>query len=248
MKRMIFRGAFRWVLLVVFFESLTTLGQVPTGGANSAMIRLFGDSLSFTAKADIQVYNTNRVVWLRMPSQFSGAETKLRVDVDLGQIQSKLVAPSVLAHFKQIGTDRISSVIRPDKKAIYIIYPGAQSYANIPLSGEDAQIAGQKVEKKPLGKETIDGHACVKNFSTVKSAKGTVLIQAVTWNATDLKDFPVQIQTQENGNITLMRFQQVSLAKPAPAVFELPAGFKQYSNPQDLAAAAEKKGAVRAKK
>jgi hypothetical protein len=247
MKKLIFRGALRLGLLVVILESLTVFAQMP-GGANSAMIKLFGDNAAFTARADVQVAGTNRVIWLRMPSTFYLADTKLRVDVDLAQIQSRAVKPADVAHEKQLGTERITSVVRPDKKAIYIIYPGAQSYATMPLAAEDAQIASQKLEKKPLGRETIDGHACVKNFSTIKSPKGAVLLQAVTWNAADLKDFPVQIQTQENGNTTMMHFQQVTLAKPATAIFEPPAGYKQFSNPLDLHAAVEKKAGGRAKK
>jgi hypothetical protein len=247
MKKLIFRGALRLGLLVIFLESLTAWAQMP-GGANSAMIKLFGDNAAFTARAEVQVAGTNRVIWLRMPSTFYSADTKLRVDVDLAQIQSRVVRPAEIAHEKQIGMERITSVVRPDKKAIYIIYPGAQSYASMPLAAEDAQIASQKLEKKPLGRETIDGHACVKNFSTVKSPKGAVLLQAVTWNAADLKDFPVQIQTQENGNTTLMHFQQVSLAKPAASLFEPPGGYRQFSDPQALHTAAEKRAGGRTKK
>ncbi|HWD91423.1 MAG TPA: hypothetical protein VG938_03650 [Verrucomicrobiae bacterium] len=247
MNKLIFRGALRLGLLVLFLELLTARAQMP-GGDNSAMIKLFGDNAAFTARAEVQVAGTNRIIWFRMPSTFTEADNKLRVEVDLGQIQSRAVGPAVIAHYKQLGIDRVTSVVRPDKRVTYIIYPNARSYATMPLAVEDAQIASQKLEKKPLGRETVDGHACVKNYSTVKSPKGAVLLQAVTWNAADLKDFPVQIQTQENGNTTLMHFQQISLAKPAATLFEPPAGYKQFSNPQDLQDAAEKQADGRKKK
>ena len=44
-----------------------------------------------------------------------------------------------------------------------------------------------------------------------------MLLQATTWNATDLKDFPIQIEIKENGNTTIMHFMNVNLAKPDPA-------------------------------
>ena len=87
------------------------------------------------------------------------------------------------------------------------------------------EIANQKLEKKPLGKETIDGHPCVKNQSTVKSPKGVVLLQATTWNATDLKDFPVQIEINENGNSTIMHFMQRQPGETGSAAFRNPRRF-----------------------
>lgn len=243
MKDSIFRSGFCLGLLAMVLMALSAVAQMPGPGANSAMIKLFGDNLAFTSRATIQVAGSNRMIWLQMPSTFSGADTKLRVDVDLNQLQSRAVDPKMIAHYKQVGLDRVTSVIRPDRKTTYIIYPGVQSYANMPLSEEDAQVVNQKLEKKPLGKETVDGHPCVKNLSTVKSPKGTVLIQAVTWNATDLKDFPVQIQTQENGNTTMMHFQQVSLVKPTPGLFEPPSGYRKFGDAEDLRIAAENKNA-----
>jgi hypothetical protein len=243
MKKPIFRDALPLVLLVVFLNSLPALAQMPdaAGGVNSAMIKLFGDHLGFTARADVQVFNSNRVMWFQMPSAFAAAETKFRVDVDLKLARSSTIKPATIATFKQLGLDRVTSVIRPDKKAIYIIYPGAQSYANMPIANEDAELATQRVEKKALGRETIDGHACIKNLSTVKSPKGVVLLQATTWNAADLKEFPVKIETRENGSTTVMHFQQITLGHPDPKLFEPPAGYKQYGNPQDLLVAAYKK-------
>jgi hypothetical protein len=249
MKKLIFHGALRLVLLAGLLKTLTATAQMPdAAGVNSAMIKLFGDNLAFTARADVQVFNSNRVMWLQMPSAFAGGNAKLRVDVDMKFLKSPAIKPATIATFKQLGMDRVTSIIRPDKKAIYIIYPGTRSYANMPLSIEDSELAKQKMEKKPLGRETIDGHACVKNLSTVKSPKGTVLLQAFTWNAADLKDFPVQIETKENGSTTIMHFQQVTLATPDPRLFDPPAGYKQYSNPQDLLTAAYKKASGGAKK
>jgi len=239
MKKLIFRNGLLLGSLAVLFQSLTVLAQMPGAGMNAAMVKLFGDNMAFTARCDVQVMNSNRQVWLQMPTALAAADTKMRIDVDLGLLRSAAVPQTMAAYYKRIGMDKVTSVTRPDKKALYIIYPGAQSYVVMPLTAEDSQA--QKLERKPLGKGTIDGHACVKNLSVVKNAKGTPLLQAVTWNATDLKDFPIQIETNENGNITVMHFQQVNLVKPDPRLFDPPAGYKQYSNPSDLEAAANKK-------
>jgi|SRR6185437_4171846 len=237
MKKIIFGGGFRLGSLAVFLSSLTGFAQMPAWGGNSAMIKLFGQNPSFTAQADIRVFDAKQVELLRMPSVFASADSKLRLDLDvkLARInRSEPVMVNTFNMFKQFGMDRITSVLRPDKKVTYIIYPNAKSYANIPLTAEDSQLTGQRIEKKPISRETLDGHVCVKNFSTVKNLKGAVLIQATTWNAIDLKGFPVQIEVTENGRTTIMHFMNVNLARPDSRLFDVPAGYKQIKDPQDL--------------
>lgn len=220
------KSIFRWFIVAAFLQSLTALAQMPDGGVSSAMIKLFGDS-PFTAQADMRVINSNHVVWLQMPSAVASSETKLRLDVDVKLIKSSSIPQAMIGMAVQAGKDRVTSVIRPDKKMKYIIYPGTKTYETLALSGSDVDIATQKLEKKPLGKETIDGHACVKNQSTVKNSRGAVLLQATTWNAADLKDFPIQIELKEGGNSTIMHFMNVKLAIPDPHIFDIPAGFKE---------------------
>jgi hypothetical protein len=234
MKKLIFRNGLRLLLLAGFLKSLTLWAQqMPDiSGVNAAVIRLFGENPAFTAQADVRVLNSNRVEWFRMPSVFASADTKLRLDVDMKLIRSALIQPDMLNRIKQVGMDRVTSVVRPDKKVKYIIFPGAQSFTTMSLATEDTLVGTEKVEKKPLGRETLDGHACVKNLSTVKSSKGSVLLQATTWNATDLKDFPIQIEMKEGGNTTIMHFQNVNLNKPDAKLFEIPAGYKD-TNAQD---------------
>ena len=219
-----------------------------SGGKNSAMIKLFGDLPAFSGNATVQVLTSNRVETMRMPSVFTALNGSLRIDVDEGLIKSPQVPPSDIAKLKASGLDRVNSVNRPDKKMIYIIYPHVQSYAAMPLSAEDADLANEKLTRIPIGKETIDAHPCVKNHSVVKNAKGVVLIEAVTWNATDLQNFPIQIEVKENGNTSVTHFQSVSFARPDARLFDPPAGFKQYSDPADLGAAALKRLSVPKKK
>ncbi|HWU39050.1 MAG TPA: DUF4412 domain-containing protein, partial [Candidatus Acidoferrum sp.] len=103
---------------------------------------------------------------------------------------------------------------------------GVQSYLSIPLVKGDGEASekGLKLEKIALGKETLDGHACVKNKASIRNDKGSVL-EAITWNAADLKDFPLQIEMKEKENTVRMHFTQVSLAKPDDRQFEVPAGY-----------------------
>jgi len=223
MKNSIYRTGV-CLVLALFLQSLAAFGQMPGTGVTSAMVKLFGDN-AFTAQAEVRVMNSNHVVWLQMPSAFASADMKLRLDVDVKLIKSASIPAAMIGMAQQAGKDRVTSVIRPDKKATYIIYPNAKSYSTMPLSGTDAEIASQKLEKKELGKETIDKHPCVKNLATVKTARGAVLLQATTWNATDMNGFPIQIEMKENGFSTIMHFMNVNLVKPDSHLFDIPAGY-----------------------
>jgi len=240
MKNSIFRV--RWVLLAILLNSLTAFAQMPDSAVSSAMIKLFGTN-AFTAQADMRVMNSNHVTWLQMPSALASSDTKLRLDVDVKLIKSASIPQAMIGMAVQAGKDRVTSVIRPDKKMKYIIYPGTKTYETLALSASDADIATQKLEKKALGKETIDGHACVKNQSTVKNSRGAVLLQATTWNAADLKDFPLQVELKEGGNSTIMHFMNVKLAMPDPRIFDIPAGYKEegVNAPKPAAPPAKKK-------
>jgi len=127
------------------------------------------------------------------------------------------------------------TIARPDKKAAYLVYPGMQSYAEIQLSNADSAPTNSdyKVETTEIGKDTVDGHPCVENKVVVTDKNG-VKHESTVWNATDLKKFPVKIQTTEQGgNVTLL-FKNVSLTKPAASLFDPPADFKKYDNVQQL--------------
>jgi len=87
--------------------------------------------------------------------------------------------------------------------------------------------------KTPLGKETIDGHPCVKNRVVMTDAKGQKA-EAVVWNATDLKEFPVQMQMNDKQTTVVMRYKEVHLSKPDAKQFDAPAGFTKHSDMQQL--------------
>lgn len=217
-------------LALVWFTGGVAFAQVLSGGSpaslNTAFVKLFGPATAFTAKVDTFVLDPAQHETLRMTMDFAVLEGKARLDINLAQVTSKDLSPSILAGEKQRGMDRVTSIFRPDKKLTYTIYPGIQSYVSKALPKEEAEASekGLKLEKQALGRETLDGHACVKNWVTVKDDKGPVL-EATTWNATDLKDFPLQIEMKQKENTVRMRFSQVHLAKPDAKQFEVPAHY-----------------------
>jgi hypothetical protein len=232
MKIFALRAWFLAALFIVLLTRQAAVAQVPTTGSptgiNAAFVKLFGAITSFTAKVETQVFDSSQKEIVRMPMDFAALDSQVRLEINLAQAQSKELTASTLAGLKQSGMDRVVSVFRPDKKVTYIIYPGVQSYMILPLAKGDAEALehGFTLKKSALGKETIDSHPCVKNKVTVSNDKGPVL-EAVTWNAADLKDFPLQIQMNQKDNKVLMRFSQVRLVKPDAKQFDLPPDYGQ---------------------
>ena len=219
-------------LALVWLAHSAAFGQMPSTGSptdfNAAFFKLFGSGAAFTAKVDTQVLDARQKEWASMPMVMAAFDNKVRLEVNMAEVKSAGLPESAIAKLKQMGMDRVVSIIRPDKKATFVLYPGAQGYVTMPLAAAEvaAWERGLKLEKAPLGKETLDGHACVKHRAIVSNSQGPVL-EATTWNAADLKEFPIQIETKEKGNTVVMRFSQVQLAKPAARQFEVPKGYGQ---------------------
>jgi len=227
-------------LAAVLAAHFSAVAQLPGGGGspagiNAAVVKLFGNITGFTAKADVQVLDKEEKETLRAPMDFALLDEKVRVQLDLTQMKNKDMPTGAAESLKQMGMSQVISIIRPDQKLVYIIYPEQKCYLTMPLAKEDADALEKnpKIEKTALGKETIDGHPCVKNKVVLTDEKGQIL-EATTWNATDLKDFPLQIRTKEKENTSIVRYKQVQFTKPEAKQFEAPAGYTKYNDAQEL--------------
>jgi hypothetical protein len=235
-----------FALLII---GLRSPAQVPgagsAGGVNAALTRLFGKVNAFSAQVEVRVTDKSQKELMDTPMDFSLLNKQIRVAVDMSQMRNKDMPAGAAAALKQIGMARVISVIRPDKKLIYIMYPDQQCFVAMPLKGDnpDSEDKEPRLQKTALGKETIDGHPCVKNKVVITDSKGQS-VDAITWNATDLKDFPIQIQTTEKDNTSTLRFKQIQFEKPDPALFDPPSGYAEYKDQTALMTAIMKKGAA----
>jgi hypothetical protein len=236
-------GIHRKLGAAILFCALTSsvaFGQLPGGGSSlsTAMMKLFGDVTAFTAHADVQMLDAKQAERVRTPMNFTALDGKLRVEIDMTQMHGSKEAEKQLQtavnSLKQLGMEHLIILLRPDKETRFTIYPNAKSYVSETLTKEEVETADRnlKIEKTPLGKETVDGHPCVKNQIVVRN--GTNVLAATTWNATDLKDFPVQIVTKEGIATSVMHFKQVQFIRPDAKQFEPPSGYARFNNSQTL--------------
>ncbi len=208
--------------------------QVPGAGGpagmTAAMSKLFGDVKNFSAKAEAQVLDGSQKEMVSMPMDFEFLDGKMRVQIDMGKMKNNNMPPGAAEQLKQMGMANVISIVRPDKNLAYVIYPDNKVLMSVPLPQQEGDT---KVTKTATGKETVSGHACTKNNVVISDGKGQN-VEAVTWNASDLKDFPVQIRTKDKENTSIIRFSNVQLAKANAADFEPPSGYTQYSSPAEM--------------
>ncbi|MEO7297500.1 MAG: DUF4412 domain-containing protein [Verrucomicrobiota bacterium] len=228
--------------LVVFcclgISPIVLLAQLPGGNAtplNAAMLKMFGKNTNFTAKADVRILDNAQKETMSMLFGMALLGGKMRAEMDMAQMKGTMISPQMLGQMKQMGADKTSYIVRPDLKASYVVYPTLKSFAVLPMSEADKQALGKepKIEKTVLGKETIDGHPCVKNKVRVTDEKGESQ-DATVWNATDLKDFPIQMQMKEKDSNVLIKFKEVQFAKSEPKQFDPPAGYTKYKSMEEL--------------
>ena len=212
--------------------------QLPGGGStpmNSAMLKMFGKNTNFTAKAEVRMLDDSKNETMSLSFTMALHSGKMRAEMDMAQIKNAMMTPQLVEQMKQMGADRTIYVVRPDLKANYVIYPSLKAYAQIPMSEVEQQALGKepKIQKTPLGKETIDGHPCVKSKVVVTDEKGQTQ-EATVWDATDLKDFVVQMQMKESGADVIMKFKDVQFGKATAKEFEPPAGYTKYPGMEQI--------------
>jgi len=202
-----------------------------SGGMNAVLIKFFGSNTAFIARSEVQVLDKDRKETMSVTMNVAMLDGKMRSEVDMTQMKSAVLPPDAAANLKKMGMDRVVSIMRSDKKTMYLIYPSLQSYVNMPLPKEEAEALEKepKMEKTQLGKETIDGLPCTKNKVVVTDDKGEKH-EATIWNATDLRDFPVQLQFQEKDTIIVMHYKQVQFVKPDAKQFDPPANYTLYAD------------------
>ncbi len=196
--------------------------------------KLFGDNQNFSATLDMQVTDKDGKL-IELPGKIAYAAGKSRFELNLTDIKGGNMPPNAAVQMKSMGLDEMVTIALPDIKTVYLIYPGLQSYVQLPMPGNDSAPTNSdyKLEATEIGKETIDGHPCVKNKVVVTDKEGAKH-ESTVWNATDLKQFPVKIQTADSGDDVIMLFKNISLAKPAASTFEAPSGYTKYDNVQTL--------------
>jgi len=216
-----------------------TVGASP--GLNAALVRLFGPHKAFTARLQIRMLDGQGSETFNAQMKFSLLDGKMRGDVDVTKLKSKDLPELAASAAKSVGLNEVITLVRPDRQETYLLYPAFKACVVAPIDPEDVTSLQKsaRIQKTPLGRETLDGHPCVKNKVVVTEPDGRSH-EATVWHATDLNEFPLRIQTIDGTDTIVLHFRQVKFQRPAAQDFELPAGTARYDDAQELSTAVMK--------
>jgi hypothetical protein len=205
----------------------------PQLGGSTA--KLFGENTAYSATLEMQATDSTTGDTTSTPGKVAALEGKFRFEMDMAQIKGGHMSPQGAEQMKQMGMDKMVTISRPDKKVTYMVYPNLEAYAEMAIQNSEAAApaADFKLETTQLGKETVDGHPCVKNKVVMTDKEGNKH-ESTVWDATDLKNFPIKIESTEQGHKATMLFTDVKLAKPDASLFDPPTGYKHYDNMQQM--------------
>jgi hypothetical protein len=224
----------RCLALAALAASLVTASaqfSSPPTGVNAAMVKMFGDTKAFTAKAHARLLDKDQNETLAMPMTMALRDGKLRSELNMSDMKGQAIPAEAATMMKQAGMDQMVTVVLPEKKVTLITYPGLKSFVEMPFS--ENEKAEEKVEFTDVGKETIDGHPCLKKKITTTDSRGRPQ-ELFVWQATDLKNFPIQMELPQRSNKLIVKFQPPDLKTPDAALFDPPTGFTKYDSFQML--------------
>jgi hypothetical protein len=215
-------------LLLVSVSLAQMPGGPPPEGC-AALAKYLSRDAAFTATAKVVSTGKRAHDNQTMVMFFAVSGGNMRNEMDMTKMSG--VRASDLDGMKQMGMDKMVILKLADKPGGYIVYPNLQSYCEMP-PGKKGSSEG-KIDKAELGNDTVESHPCTKSKLTF-TAKDGQTSEALVWEATDLKKFPIQYQTVDEGQTTTTTFTDIKTGKPATSLFELPANYKRYGSMQEM--------------
>lgn len=224
-------GLFALVSLTAHAQ-LGGASPAPSGVLSASLGKLFGENQAFSAKAEALLQPAGSSQSITMTMAFAMREGRMRMEFDTTQMVGTVIPPDAAESLKKIGMHKMVNIFRPDTGRSYVIYPGLEAYIEMPLPGSPSpeEIEQVKLEQTKIGEETVNGHACIKNRTVAIAPDGTRK-EAITWNATDLNQFPIQLEFEDQGNKVRIQYRDIQMNAPSLLEFEAP---KEYTKHEDL--------------
>jgi outer membrane lipoprotein-sorting protein len=122
------------------------------------------------------------------------------------------------------------TIVRPDKKAVWVVLPQDRTYLEIALKmrlpGQFIQMPPDAIQKRPLGTETVNGYEADKYEVTVRGGADGVEKQTF-WIA---KKLGVPIKVFCHSRDFCIEYRNIKEGRVNDSLFEPPSGFKKATH------------------
>lgn len=201
-------------------------------GMNPALAKVFGKNNAFSAKVQMKITDASGTELMSGPATYAFLEGSTYWAMDMSEIKSAQMPPQAAAQMKAMGMAEMTTISKANAKSFLLVYPGMKAYVEMSSSSVSGANESADIKTEAAGEETVNGHKCKKNKVTIKDGGKTQ--ELLTWNATDLKDFPVRVEFADTNNKVQMDYSDIKLEKPDAKLFEAPKDFTRYENVQQM--------------
>lgn len=210
------------------------MGNLPGAEFGVVLARFLGEHTAFTASVNLGTKSEQGSVLL-IPAKLAYLGGQARFEIDVSKVEGGRMSPLVAEQIKAVGMAEVVMIARPDKKVSYVQYPGLKAYAETPMREEHRPetVKKSKMERTKLGEETLAGHACIKHQVVVTDEQGKTH-EGTTWNAKELRGFPIVIETALKTTKVTLLFSDVKFGNPPSSAFEPARDFQKYDDAKTM--------------
>jgi hypothetical protein len=149
---------------------------------------------------------------------------------DQGKTSGKMYAKQDKFRMDFKYPDDVSAINRLDKKILWNVMHREKMYIEMPLDQKNKPRVEEKfegeIERKLVGKETIDGHPAEKYLITYIA--NDTKQQVYQWWATDIR-FPVKTSAVDGS--WEQEYKNIKIGSQPDSLFEVPAGYTKFQMP-----------------
>ncbi len=125
------------------------------------------------------------------------------------------------------------TIVRPDQKVVWVVIPKDRTYVELPLKahlpGQFIQMPPDAVQKRLLGKETVNGYEAEKYQVAVRTAEG--LEYQTVWVAPKLGTPLKMVCDRRKFGI---EYRSIREGKQEDRLFAPPPGYKKATSSQEF--------------
>ena len=203
-------------------------GGLPPGFHHALLDALAGGA-PFYGRAQIQLTNGPDKEPTIISCNVAVLSGNMRLEVDTFLTGSNMPSAEA-ANLKNMHS---ISILRPDRNRMYMVFPDYKSYVELAYAkntGTDASPP-PKIEKTPLGKESVGEQPCNKSQWNMTEGNGEHY-DITVWAATNLNNFPIKIKVGQPA--AMVQFQDWHMEAPDSSLFEPPPGYTKYEGIQNI--------------
>lgn len=224
-----------FAVLLCGVPAFAQMGGAPGAGPNNGMDQLFSANPVYTATMLTVMSGPNGPMTVTAKTYYDHGSS--RNQMNMTNVQGSGLPPQALAQAKALGLDNIITIAPATHTNVYTMYPNLHSYFSVPMTSAGTPSTNDGIASTTaLGNETVAGHPCVKN-KVIVNAGGQPHTFTV-WNATDLKNFPVQISVSEDNMTATITYQDITFNSAPASFFQPPSSYKGYDSIEALMQAA----------